>query len=83
MFIPKRKHRDYRSNWLDTAKSDRQLLGLKCEKCGSTDRVQRHHIVSLNRCSKNRGGGGPDNLLNLQLLCYVCHTHAHFKHVRK
>lgn len=84
MFTPKRKRREYRANWLETAKSDRQSLGLKCEKCGSTDKVQRHHIVSMNRDGrKNRGGGGPDNLLNLMLLCENCHIVQHYKLSRK
>lgn len=82
MFVSKRKKRTYRDNWLDTVKSDRESLGLKCEKCGSTDRVQRHHIISMNR-DRGRGGGGADNLLNLMLLCYHCHLQAHRKIARK
>jgi 5-methylcytosine-specific restriction endonuclease McrA len=84
MFTPKRKRREYRDNWLATAKSDRQILGLKCEKCGSTHKVQRHHIVSMNRDGrKGRGGGGPDNLLNLMLLCETCHLLEHRRLPRK
>jgi 5-methylcytosine-specific restriction endonuclease McrA len=82
MFTPKRRKRTYRSDWLETSKSDRQILGMKCEKCGSTEKVQRHHIISLNRDRRGQraiGGGGPDNLLNIMLLCENCHTRQHRK----
>lgn len=62
----------YRSNWNATAKRDREILGLVCEKCGSNDRVERHHII-------HKAKKGKDILLNLKLLCHSCHRREHKK----
>jgi len=65
-----RRKKSYRANWLETAKADRSLLGLVCERCGSTDRVERHHII-------HKANKGRDCPINLMLLCYYCHRRKH------
>ena len=68
-----RRRKSYGSDWKKTAKRDREILGLKCEKCGSTDKVERHHILEKTRHK------GADCPLNLKLLCRTCHRRHHAK----
>lgn len=65
-----RRSGNYRSNWQDTYKEDLALLGYKCEDCGSTKNLDRHHIVHKTK-------GGLDIPLNLMILCKTCHAHRH------
>ena len=47
-----------------------KLVGKRCQKCGSDDRVAVHHL-------KPRKQGGTDTMDNLQALCHSCHNSAH------
>lgn len=51
-----------------------QKLGKTCANCGSTDKIEYHHIVPLVL-------GGTNNLSNIVPLCKVCHLKAHDKKV--
>jgi len=50
----------------------KEIRGGKCEMCGTSERLQVHHILA-------RRFGGTDDDPNLALLCYDCH----FKTVHK
>lgn len=41
-----------------------------CVQCGSTDRIQVHHMQAL-------ANGGDNMASNLQTLCYKCHMEKH------
>jgi 5-methylcytosine-specific restriction endonuclease McrA len=43
--------------------------GHRCTKCGSTDRLQVHHIDAAK-------DGGPVTMENLVTLCHGCHVEA-------
>lgn len=43
-----------------------------CQGCGTSDKVQAHHVVPLSQ-------GGKDELSNLKALCGRCHLEAHGK----
>lgn len=53
------KHRDIRKHLIE-------LLGEKCEKCGSKTKLELDHINPLFK-------GGGDISKNIQLLCRNCH----------
>lgn len=42
-----------------------------CSRCGETDRLSLHHVVSLEQ------GGDPVEQSNLDTLCYYCHREWH------
>lgn len=66
-----RRSGDYRPDWLSTYKSDLKLLGARCERCGSTKNLDRHHILHKQR------HGGSDAPINLMILCKPCHKEKH------
>jgi len=41
--------------------------GGRCVRCGSTDRIQAHHIIPVD-------DGGPHTLANTETLCHHCHV---------
>jgi 5-methylcytosine-specific restriction endonuclease McrA len=41
--------------------------GGRCERCGSDDRVEAHHVIALSE------GGSNDAATNGQALCFECH----------
>jgi 5-methylcytosine-specific restriction endonuclease McrA len=43
--------------------------GHECLRCGSTEKLQIHHIIPYSR-------GGKDEMQNLATLCYECHKDA-------
>jgi len=43
-----------------------EFLGGQCKVCGSTDNLEKHHIIPLEK-------GGPDTVQNLMVLCRECH----------
>lgn len=47
-----------------------EFHGDKCINCGSSDRVEFHHIVPV-------ALGGTDTPSNIVPLCYICHKAAH------
>ena len=49
-----------------------EQLGRKCVNCGSTFKIEYHHIVPLIN-------GGTNNLSNIVPLCVECHEKAHDK----
>ena len=55
----------YSEDWNTIRKKVWEKCGGSC-KCGSTDRLEVHHIVRVSR-------GGRNNLSNLTLLCHDCH----------
>jgi 5-methylcytosine-specific restriction endonuclease McrA len=42
----------------------------RCAKCGSTDRLQVHHVIP-------RSKGGSNSIENLLTECFNCHEHEH------
>lgn len=50
--------------------------GNTCQKCGSKDKLECHHIVPVVL-------GGSNELSNLITLCHSCHSEAHPKALRK
>jgi 5-methylcytosine-specific restriction endonuclease McrA len=55
-------------DWGGTAAAHR---GDECETCGSTGRLEVHHVVPL------VAGGAPDHPGNLMTVCPPCHRSAH------
>jgi len=52
--------------------------GNKCEDCGSTERLEVHHKIPLERWEARHNS--PKNTLdNLKVLCCYCHEDAHRK----
>jgi len=49
----------------------RRLAGNKCEWCGTTKKLQAHHIVARSLCSH----AGQTMLANGMCLCFRCHIH--------
>jgi group II intron reverse transcriptase/maturase len=47
-----------------------ELVGYQCEKCGSTEQLNAHHIVP-------RKQGGKHTVGNLTILCATCHKQEH------
>ena len=53
-----------------------ERAGGRCEECGSTDRLEVHHIVPLAPWEKRHNS--PKNAQdNLRVLCRACHELAH------
>ena len=48
-------------------RAQRAIPLTKCEECGSTERLQRHHYNGL------------ENYLDVKILCQKCHTKADIK----
>jgi 5-methylcytosine-specific restriction endonuclease McrA len=46
-----------------------RAAGGRCERCGSTDRVETHHLVPV------ANGGQHDPALNGAALCWKCHRY--------
>ena len=44
----------------------------KCEKCGSTNHLEAHHIIKWSDYPKGRA-----DIKNGQCLCHECHTNEH------
>jgi len=44
--------------------------GHRCTQCGSTNRIQAHHIVPVE-------DGGPHTAANMRTLCHKCHLAEH------
>ena len=49
-------------------------LGAKCQMCGTTEKLQRHHL------DENPGNNAIENLMTL---CGPCHTKWHWQHGKK
>ena len=61
---------EYRRNRIKALERD----GYRCRICGSTERLNVHHIVPISM-------GGTHELENLITLCYRCHATQH-RHMR-
>lgn len=70
--VAKIQRHDYPDNWRGLTRNKKQDAGNKCQKCGSSDRLDVHHILPLTR-------GGTNNTLNLIVLCHACHLKRHSK----
>jgi 5-methylcytosine-specific restriction endonuclease McrA len=74
---PKREAKRYRASqqrrirstarWQQVRAAARRRDGQRCRRCGSTDKLEVHHIVSL------ANGGSRYDLANLETLCSDCH----------
>lgn len=65
----------YGTDWSSTTKSIKERDGGRCVRCGSTNKVQTHHIIPLSK-------GGTNHSFNLITLCESCHESQH-KHLAK
>lgn len=65
-----RRRRKVRKTNAEQRKKALERDGHKCVKCGSTERLEVHHI-------KHRAEGGTDELHNLVTLCAWCHAEEH------
>jgi len=52
----------------------REIMGGRCEICGSTSRLEIHHVIPLNKSGSR--SETYENLPNLQLLCRFCHSYG-------
>ncbi|MDE1905119.1 MAG: HNH endonuclease [Rhodospirillales bacterium] len=60
-----------------TARAKRlKLDNFACQKCGSQDKIEVHHIISVSR-------GGNHSLSNLITLCHKHHDKQHRHHIRR
>ena len=48
-----------------------QVLGNRCENCGSIERLEIDHVIPLSK-------GGTDTIDNVALLCFDCHKEKHY-----
>jgi 5-methylcytosine-specific restriction endonuclease McrA len=62
------------SLWIDKAIFFRELKGNKCERCGSTQNLNVHHLSYENV--------GNEHQKDLILLCKGCHEKEHGHHHR-
>lgn len=72
-----RRNDPYSVDWNALRKRVHEKCGGQCQKCGSTNKLEVHHIVRVAR-------GGRNTMSNLTLLCHACHAkqpgHGHLKH---
>ncbi len=61
---------DYTDNWTYLSREVKSRDGNRCSLCGSTDRLEVHHIIPLSK-------GGSNSKRNLITLCYSCHNVKH------
>jgi len=65
--------RRYGGNYIKTMKRD----GFKCTKCGTTKRLQVHHIDKTGMKTVGSYKYSNNNLSNLLTLCHSCHLKLH------
>jgi 5-methylcytosine-specific restriction protein A len=59
----------YGKGW-EEVKAQVPLAGRSCERCGSTTKLERDHIVNISK-------GGRNSVSNVQILCERCHDIKH------
>lgn len=57
--------------WFDKREMILNLRGYKCERCGSTKKIQVHHKTYINV--------GNEGLKDVEVLCSKCHKGEHKK----
>lgn len=67
----RKKYRQKGYTRISPAKSRRirENIG-KCQKCGTTETLQVHHIIPVSK-------GGSNNQENLMVVCNCCHIYIH------
>ena len=60
----------YTLNWDAISKAIIKRDGGRCKECGSTTRLNVHHILPVSR-------GGQTVSWNLKTLCHSCHSRKH------
>lgn len=65
----------YGKDWKATSTETIKMGGKRCSDCGSSDRLQVHHIIPLSK-------GGTNHPFNLIVLCHNCHEKRH-RHMRR
>lgn len=68
----------YENNlWPQASRAALKRAGNKCEECGSTTRLEVHHIEKLDLWRYERWNTPKNAQSNLVVLCRACHELAH------
>lgn len=72
--VTKIGRKTYSPEFRELSRQVKTERGNACEKCGSTNGLEVHHIIPISK-------GGKDERKNLILLCSNCHDRRH-RHLR-
>jgi hypothetical protein len=80
-YSDREKQRDYQNTWMSARRLKYIALnGGMCRKCGSTDRLEFHHIDPKLKVSHRVWSWTAERILaeliKCELLCHMCHNQA-------